>query len=503
VIPPSLGLAIIVVVAVLMRLPPLLYDGLWRDEAYVYIDVIAPTFHEFLHRVTETEWHPPLFFLLTYLWVKIAGVSELSLKILPFLFSILTVPAVYRLGKATSSKATGLLAAAIFALSPSAIMYSSDYLYPLMGLLCTILAALILTGRREHITVKHYAAIAVVTVLVVYTHYFALIYMPLLMLWALCSPRGIRHGLALASALVLGALPFALWVPVFLNQRHIGLPYVPSPSLLERLWFMLSALQFMPARPLLLALTLFFFVVLAIAALVRDRIVNVDALALGSIVFLVLLFAAAENLRILHYVLPFYGLFSVALAWIIASFIQQIMRQDLQGWRRWGLGVAVVSAAACAIGDVTAVVHANAIPLSGIRTFVATQPLQSTTLYVIAPDYLAATFAFYARDTHVRDLGFVQVQHPEVYALQGMQADWGRPSAVADGLRTIAREAGHYRYLDLVINDYAASNAAVAFGKVWQLRNALERRYRLLGFWHYAGTFEPVSVYRFAIARGT
>ncbi|HZV77278.1 MAG TPA: hypothetical protein VFF63_05955, partial [Candidatus Babeliales bacterium] len=72
-----------------------MHEGLWRDEAYVYVDLIAPTFKEFFHRVVETEYHPPLYFLLVYVWVKLAGISEISLKTLPFICSILTVLAVY------------------------------------------------------------------------------------------------------------------------------------------------------------------------------------------------------------------------------------------------------------------------------------------------------------------------------------------------------------------------------------------------------------------------
>ncbi len=220
----SLILLAIVVLAVLMRLPSLLNDGLWRDEANVYFEVSAPTFIEFLHRTAAIEWHPPLYFFIAYLWSKVGGTGEFALKVLPFAFSILTVPFVYRLGKTASSTAAGLLAAAMYAVAPAAIVVATDYLYPMVTLLYTVLAWLVTLGRREPLTPVRYGLVALATLVVVYSHYTALLYVPLLVLWALTSPKGLRHGLGLASALIAGTIPFVLWLHVFLNEWHTGLP---------------------------------------------------------------------------------------------------------------------------------------------------------------------------------------------------------------------------------------------------------------------------------------
>jgi uncharacterized membrane protein len=80
-------LAAIIVAAALVRLPLLLHDGLWRDEAYVYVAVTAPTFRDFMQRVIASEYHPPLYFVICYFWVRLVGATELSLKALPFSFA--------------------------------------------------------------------------------------------------------------------------------------------------------------------------------------------------------------------------------------------------------------------------------------------------------------------------------------------------------------------------------------------------------------------------------
>jgi len=124
----------------------------------------------------------------------VVGASELSLKLLTFIFGILTVPAAYYLGEIVSSSAVGLLAAAFYAVSPTPIVYSTCYLNLLMGLLSVVLVCLVARARRTPFTPLRFIAIASTAVHVVHTHYFALIYVALLIVWTLTSPRGIKHG---------------------------------------------------------------------------------------------------------------------------------------------------------------------------------------------------------------------------------------------------------------------------------------------------------------------
>ena len=247
-------LAAIIIAGALVRLPSLLHDGLWRDEAYVYVAVTAPSLGT-LCSVLLHEYHPPLYFVICYFWVRLVGVTELSLKALPIVFSVLTVPAVYWLGESAVSRSAGLLAAALYAMSPLAIVYSSGgYLYSLATLLFTILAHLVMSARREPSKPGRLGAIALVTALVVYTHYFALFFVPMLAFWAATSRKGARHAAILTSSIALGALTFLFWLPTFLIQRRAE-PFVAPLSAHSKALFAISTLlQFMPARPPALAL---------------------------------------------------------------------------------------------------------------------------------------------------------------------------------------------------------------------------------------------------------
>lgn len=496
---------------ILIRIPGLLHDGLWRDEAYVYVDAVAPTFREFLHRVIETEYHPPLYFLIVYVWVRVAGTSELSLKALPFLFSVLTIPAVYRLGSIAGSRTIGLVAAAMFAVSPLALLESGDYLYPLMGLLCTVLACLVMAGRREPPRPSLFIAIVLVSVLTTYTQYGALFYVPMLAAWALSAPRGVRRGAAIAAALALGMLPFLFWLPTMLGQPNPyllktpwnpGSPlYVGPPNALEKVgFFAWTIVRSLPLWPEKLAIVLGLFLAFALVTLVRSRKVNADAIAMGLMYAIALALIAGAGRLGVRYIAPFLGLFCVFLAWIVAAWFERITLEHPSRWTRWGAAATALLCVFVVSEDIIFAVHTARMPESGIRTFVRSQPLDPATLYVIVPDYMTATFAFYARHAPVTYTAFGQNHHPEIFRY-GRDASIYSPAAVRNAVIGLRQKARSYGYLDLIVDN----DGDVA--KVWQghlyrspargFLDSIRARYPLVAQTHYPGRLESVTVYRF------
>jgi len=504
-------LAAIVAASVAIRIPGLLHDGLWRDEAYVYVDVIAPTFREFFHRLIETEYHPPLYFLLSYVWLHLAGTSELALKALPFLCSILTVPVVYRLGTTAGSRAVGLLAAAMYGVSPLAILEAGDYLYPLMTLLCTLLAGLVMAGRREALRPGRLVAVGVVTALAMYTHYAALFYVPMLVAWALTSPRGVRHGATLAAALLLGALPFLLWLPAFFSQSNPyllkpaanpGTPLlIPPPNATAKLgFFAWTIVQSMPLWPEKLAIVLIALLLVALVMLLASRMFSADAMAMGSMYVLGLAVISAGGRLNVRYIAPFQGLLCVFLAWVVVAWFERFAHGLRPRPRRWAAAATATLGLFVLAEDTIFAAHTARLPKSGIRTFVASQPLDPASLYVIVPDYMTATFVFYARDPGVAYTAFAQVDHPEIFRY-GEDASHYGPGAVRAAVVRLNGMARRYRYLDFIVEDSADKQKTLG-GILYRtparrLLDSIESRYTLVARAHYPGRLESVTVYRF------
>lgn len=488
-------------VATALRLPTLLHAGIWRDEANVYVELGASTLVDFLHRVAAIEYHPPLYFILEYFWSRVAGVGEFAFELLPLAFSIATVPVVYLLGRAAGSRAAGLVAAGFFAVAPVAITYSTDYLYPVAIFANAILALQVTAARKEALTPKTYVFTAASSLLAVYAHYTALIFIPLLIVWAILSPRGIGHGIRVAAAIAIGALPFLLWLPVFVHQHRVGLPYDASPQPSQIAAFFVSALALLapvPPSPIIIAAFAAALLLPAIVVL-RDSFKS-DALALGAVALCASVLVSAAGLTKVRYVLPFCTLLYVCAAWVFVAFAVRLLREDPQESRRWGIPLTAILTSALFVTNTAYVVADGTIPHSGVRTFMATAPVDEQTLYLIAPDYMAPDLAYYSRGKGVRFLGFARLSHPEYYVLDGYVDLWNDPLLLRKALSAIADERHEYRYLDVIIDTWTHDANRIPFGKARQLVTGLERRYRLTDEVRYDGRWEPVTVYRFDMA---
>ncbi len=492
----------LVIVAAWLRLPTLLHAGLWRDEAFVYFDVAAPSFAEFLRRVSETEYHPPLYFLLALGWTRVFGTGEPAMTVLPYLCSIVTVCVLFRLGKAGSSNRYGLASAAAFAVSPLAVELSTSYLYPFATLIFSALALCVVEARRLGATPRSLAAVTVFAALAVYTHYIALFFVPALVVWVLLAGKFARASVAIAAALLLGMTTFLAWAPVFLHQHHVGLPYwhaASSPQV--RAAFAISVL--FACLPVFSALgeRIVADVLIVGFVLYSRKNLNATACGLGAVFLAVLFCVSAANLLEIRYILPAYGLFCVFLAWILVSAFEGFAVEAPRLWKPYGVTIAAILVLALLQTDVAYAIRTARLPNSGIRPYLTAHPADSETLYVVAPDFTAATFAFYSRGTNVTVRGFVRDDRPEIFRLDGYQKLWADPKAVALAATAIERQAKKFRYLDFVTVEGVQDSAAMRYAKTWELLHGLESRYHLQDRTVYPARREPIVVYHFRLDR--
>ncbi|WP_333320294.1 glycosyltransferase family 39 protein [Microcoleus sp. B4-C1] len=99
--------------------------------------------------------HPPVYFMLAHWWMQLFGPTEDSLvwigRALPALLGVISVPAIYFLGKfAFNSRLVGQCAAAMMALSPYGIYLAQEARHYTLGILLVIasLFCLVLAARK-------------------------------------------------------------------------------------------------------------------------------------------------------------------------------------------------------------------------------------------------------------------------------------------------------------------------------------------------------------------
>lgn len=166
---------------------------------------------ELLRRVAELDAHPPLFYLLQLPFARLAGWGVepvVALRLLPLLCGLLTLEAVRRAGAALAGRTAGALAAALLALLPLHIQFSRTGRMYAPAALFLALALLALVRAERSGRARDAAALAACCLAAAYTHYYAAVALPFLLL-ALPVTRVRSCVLAPLAALFWGLLPWA------------------------------------------------------------------------------------------------------------------------------------------------------------------------------------------------------------------------------------------------------------------------------------------------------
>lgn len=170
--------------------------------------------------VLKADVHPPLYYQFLYLWVRLFGTGERAVRSLSALFYILSVFAVYGIGRALYGTRTALLCATIYLASPLAIL-SAQFarMYALLSLLSILSTWLYIQfAIKPNHSRLLFAGYVLVNSLGTFTHiafFFVLFAQIVFHLLFFRRTRIIAFAIAVGLSLV--AYTF-LWAPVLIRQ---------------------------------------------------------------------------------------------------------------------------------------------------------------------------------------------------------------------------------------------------------------------------------------------
>lgn len=168
-------------------------------------------------KIHHAEISPPLTFLASWVAVQFGHGPEL-LRAPALVAGALTIPAVYLLGIRTVGRAAALLAAALAALSPFMIYYSTEaraYGVMMLMVVASTLAMLVAldTGRA-----RWWVAYAAASCAGLYAHYTCAFVLAAQLVWLFWAQPGARRAAVIANAaVVLGLIP---WLPGLIDDLH-------------------------------------------------------------------------------------------------------------------------------------------------------------------------------------------------------------------------------------------------------------------------------------------
>ncbi len=122
--------------------------------------------------IVAQDVHVPLYHFILHFWQLFLGNSVVTGRILSLIFFILSIPALYFLGKRTFGKSAAIFAATLFAVSPFMNWYGNEIrMYSLLTLL-TILSQYFFVGIYKTRESESWIGYFVVALFGIFTHYF-------------------------------------------------------------------------------------------------------------------------------------------------------------------------------------------------------------------------------------------------------------------------------------------------------------------------------------------
>lgn len=326
-----------------VRLYNLTYHGLWFDEAMsVHWAKQTPARIVEVSMALVEDRLPPLYYLSLHYWRALFGDGEFSLRLMSAFAGVLSVAAVYRVGRELFGRRAGAAAAMAAAFNPFLVWYSQEArmyafaaLFGLMGAFCILMA--IRSGR-----LSWWAGYVLFGVAGLYTHLYTAFLLVAEGIYMLATARQRRKSWPAfaAAALVIAAAFSPLALANWRASAEAG-PGEPFAGAIGRAWWLLEAFTAWKSPPgmmwqVAIPLIPIFVGVLAAVGVTAGAARGRRKEALFTALMVVVPFLLAEVLQIRSR-LTFYGerYFIVAVPFLLVA-----AGAGVEAWRRPGFATA-------------------------------------------------------------------------------------------------------------------------------------------------------------------
>ncbi|MGE5297562.1 MAG: glycosyltransferase family 39 protein [Acidobacteriaceae bacterium] len=181
--------------------------------------------------------HVPLYHLILHFWLFYLGNTIFAARLLSLLFIVLTIPAVFVLGKRAFNPTIGLFAAVLTAISPFLAWYGSEIRMYSMVTLVTVINQIFFLNLSKKPSFFNWLGYFLTGVIGVYTHYFFLLILGAQFLFFLVFRKNFprRTFFKLFAAIFLIALSLAPWAFYVYNLHGTSYsePLLAKPTIIN------------------------------------------------------------------------------------------------------------------------------------------------------------------------------------------------------------------------------------------------------------------------------
>ena len=163
-------------IALIVRLYKLSKEVMWTDEGTYVIYGLTKQLTQIIKMVTDGQ-HPPFYFILYNLWVKVFGFSQVSLISSSILVGVTSIVIMYFLVKKMFGRQdVAFISALLACFSLFHFHYSRDateYVFFFMMILLSLLSFMLFLKSEKKGRIKFSALYIIITALLFYTHHYA------------------------------------------------------------------------------------------------------------------------------------------------------------------------------------------------------------------------------------------------------------------------------------------------------------------------------------------
>jgi mannosyltransferase len=206
---------------------------LWLDEAQSVAIAGLPL--DEIPAALREDGHPPLYYVLLHLWMRLMGTGDAAVRSLSVVFGLASLVPIARLGARIGGHPVATAALALAASSPFLVRYATEARMYSLVVLLALVWWLATTWALERPTIGRLTVVAALVAALLYTQYWSLFLLAaggLVLLAGVRHPGGSgrAHRLTLAATVAGGAL-FVLWLPsLWVQLQRTGTPWAEAPD---------------------------------------------------------------------------------------------------------------------------------------------------------------------------------------------------------------------------------------------------------------------------------
>lgn len=210
--------AAITVGGLLLRLPSF-GDSLFGDELSTHYIVTGHSLGHVMYLLQghSVDLNPPLFFMLAWVAERFGDGAQV-LRLVSLLAGTSAIPLTYVLGLRTVGRRAAVVGAALMALSPFLIFYSTEARAYALSMWLVLVCTLCLLRALDSGSWPWWAAYAVGSCAAIYTHYIVVFFLGTLFVWAFLARPDARR--ALFAANLAAAVAYIPWLPTLLKDTR-------------------------------------------------------------------------------------------------------------------------------------------------------------------------------------------------------------------------------------------------------------------------------------------